>query len=138
MENKNGYVSDDEIKKIPSSLEECYRPTPLVLRLRAVAKSILKTAKILMIVVVIIGLISAITSSLIYDNRSNVKDFDIGNFGMQLISTALEVLYIGVAVDIVGVILSSLSNLIYNNSITANVALYEADQRKKETSSLDK
>ena len=138
MENKNGYVSDDEIKKIPSSLEECYRPTPLVLRLRAVAKSILKTAKILMIVVVIIGLISAITSSLIYDNRSNVKDFDIGNFGMSLISTALEVLYIGVAVDIVGVILSSLSNLIYNNSITANVALYEADQRKKETSSSDK
>ena len=138
MENKNGYVSDDEIKKIPSSLEECYRPTPLVLRLRAVAKSILKTAKILMIVVVIIGLISAITSSLIYDNRSNVKDFDIGNFGMSLISTALEVLYIGVAVDLVGVILSSLSNLIYNNSITANVALYEADQRKKETSSSDK
>lgn len=138
MENKNGYVSDDEIKKIPSSLEECYRPTPLVKRLRAVAKSILKTAKILMIVIVIVGLINAITSSLIYDNRSNVKDFDIGNFGMSLISTALEVLYIGVAVDIVGVILSSLSNLIYNNSITANVALYEADQRKKETSSSDK
>ena len=138
MENKNGYVSDDEIKKIPSSLEECYRPTPLVLRLRAVTKIIMKTARILMKVVVIIGLINAITSSLIYDYGSSVEDFDIGNFVMQLISTALEVLYIGVAVDIVGVILSSLLNFIYNNSITTNVALYEAYQRKKETSSSDK
>ncbi len=138
MENKIGYVSDDERKKIPSSLEECYQPTPLVLRLRAVAKSILKTATVLMIVVVIVGLINAITSSLIYDYRSNVEDFDIGNFGMSLISTGLEVLCIAVVVDIVAVLLSALSNLIYNNSITANVALYEADQRKKETSSSDK
>lgn len=139
MENKQkGYVFDDECKKIPSSLKECYQPSPLVLRLRAIAKGILRTAAVLMIVVAIVGLIDAITSSLIYDYRSNVEDFDVGNFFMSLISTCLEVLFIGVVVDIVAVLLTALSNLVYNNCITANVALYEANQRKKESSSPEK
>lgn len=125
---------DNEKKTIPKTLEECHKPSKLVVALRKYAHSIHQFGKILCIIVIILGLISAITSSLIYDVSAygkvgDIEDFDFWNFLISFGITILEAWSIETVASFLSVLLSALANLVYNNSITANVSLYQAEKQ---------
>jgi phosphotransferase system glucose/maltose/N-acetylglucosamine-specific IIC component len=139
MYKKNKFdfnLFDNERKSIPKTLEECHNPSKLVVALRKYAWGITRLGLFLGIIVLVLGLFDAISSSLIYEvsvygEIGDVEDFDIANFLIVLVTALIEIFVIDALCTFLSVLLSALANLVYNNSVTANVALYQAQKQSE-------
>ena len=138
MENKfdlAAAIEDNERKTIPKTLSECYQPSRLVRAIRGLAKNIVRIGVIILIISLIVGIIEAISGSLVYSydifgTADEIEGFNFGIFLTFIINLAIKVLIIVGAFNFAALIMNALANLVYNTNITANIALYEANKRE--------
>ena len=131
MNNQNFEVKDDENKKIPNSLEECKKPSKLVLSLRNYASSIASLGKILSIVLAVCGFFEALFTSFIYDYDGELESFSTLNFFITLVDTFIYIIIVSSLCTFISVLIYAVANLVYNNNISVNVALYNANKSEE-------
>ena len=117
---------DEERKSIPNSLNECCKPNKMVLALRRYGKSFIMTGRILFVAIIIYGFISGIISSLAYEEFTD----SVISFLIEFVVYSFWGIVVVEMCAFLCVLLNAASNLVYNNCVTANVALYEANKKE--------
>ena len=126
MDNSTFYkdFQDIEIKKIPKSLDECREPSLLIRTLRKIAYNIHRAGVIISVFITICGFLLAIASVTSEASESVALFFAI------LITTAISTAATYFSFFLASVVMNAISSLVYNNYVTANIALYEAHKRE--------
>ena len=127
--------SGNQEKKIPKDLKSCYKYDNVTKELWGMCESAEVWGKILFWVIIIFGVIIAITSSLsseevtkgtYYIYTDIETTFDIDLFLATVFETGIYALIEYLLYHIIALLIGSLASLVQHTRITANIALYNS------------
>lgn len=125
-----------EIKKtIPQTVDECTKSGYVVDRLVNWAESLKKRGKIFAIILAVVGVLSSLMVAI----EVGSYDLTVGAaaFTESIIMWLIGIVLLVFTYNSVALLLEALASIVYNTSVSANVALYSAASKKTTTEAID-
>ncbi|MBE6959653.1 MAG: hypothetical protein E7448_02885 [Ruminococcaceae bacterium] len=119
-------LSDRAKERIPKSLSDCTEPNETVHILQRWSEIIRIIGQTLLVILIAFGLISSISATV---EMSKIQDgFAFGTLVSSLITWGIYVCIEFCAYNVLVLLIDSLTLIVHNTAIAANVAVYEASK----------